>query len=97
MAPKAITRLKVAQQPYAIVGGIGSSYGVKKVLEAPGTFPLAFLEDTIQNVKSYSEKYGAHLEKYIAIVGEFLRTDRKGWQPYHVAIAQPEAGLFDQE
>jgi hypothetical protein len=97
VAPRTITRLKVAQQPYAIVGGIGTSYGVKRVLNGPATFPPAFLKDTIRNIKSYSEKYGAHLEKYAAIVAEFLGTDRKDWAPYQARIARLEADLFKQD
>jgi hypothetical protein len=96
-APKTITRLRVTPQPYAIIGGIGSSYGVKKLLDAPETFPPAFLEETVQNVRRYSERYGAHLEKYVGIVGEFLRTDRKDWPPYQARIAEAEADLFKGE
>jgi hypothetical protein len=96
-APKTITRLRVTPQPYAIIGGIGSSFGVKKVLDPPESFPPAFLKDTIQNVRRYSERYGAHLEKYAGIVGEFLRTDRKDWPPYQARIAAAEADLFNGE
>ncbi len=96
-APKTITRLRVTPQPYAVIGGIGSSYGVKKVLDSPETFPPAFLKETIQNVRRYSERYGAHLEKYVGIVGEFLRTDRKDWPPYQARIAEAEADLLKGE
>ena len=97
VAPRTITRLKATPQPYAIVGGIGSRFGVKKVLDPPETFPPAFLKDTIQNVKRYSERYGAHLEKYVSIVGDFLRGDRKDWPPYQARIAAVEADLFKGE
>ena len=97
VAPKTITRLRVAQQPYAIVGGIGSSYGVKKVLDGPVTFPPAFLKETIRNVKAYSEKHGAHLQKYAETVAEFLRTDREDWTPYQARITQLEADLFRKD
>jgi hypothetical protein len=97
VAPKSVTRLRVTPQPYAIVGGVGSSYGVKKVLEAPETFPPAFLKESVRNVKKYSKKYGAHLEKYVEILGEFLRTDRKNWEPYQARIAAAEADLLKQD
>ena len=97
VAPKTITRLKKTPQPYVITGGIGSRYGVKKFLDLPDTFPPAFLKETIQNVKKYSEKYGAHLEKYAGIVGEFLSTDHKDWLPYQERITAAEADLFNQD
>ena len=97
VAPKTITRLKATPQPYAITGGIGSSYGVKKVLDPPDKFPPAFLKETIQNIKKYSESYGAHLEKYVGIVGEFLKTDRQNWSPYQARISEAEADLLKQD
>ena len=92
-----VRRSGVTPQPYAIAGGVGSSYGVKKALEAPETFPPAFLKETVHNIMKYSEKYGAHLEKYVKIVGEFLRTDRKHWEQYQARIAAEEADLLKQD
>ena len=65
------------------------------MLDRPETFP-PFLKETIQNVRRYSEKYGAHLQKYAEIVGEFLRTDRKDWEPYQARINEAEAQLLAQ-
>ncbi len=97
VAPKSVTRLRGGQPPYTIVGGVGSRYGVKRVLDGPATFPPAFLSETVQNVKRFSETYGAHLERYVRIVGEFLATDRKEWTPYQERIAAAEAELLRAE
>ena len=94
VAPKSVTRLRGGQPPYAIVGGVGSRFGVKKVLEGPAAFPPAFLAETVQNVKRFSARYGAHLEQYVAIVGEFLNTDRSDWAPYQARISAAEADLL---
>jgi hypothetical protein len=94
VAPKTVTRLKITPEPYAIIGGIGSSYGVKKVLDAPEKFPPDFLKETIQNVKKYSDKYGVHLEKYVKIVDEFLKTDRKNWDEYQTRVNKLEEDLL---
>jgi hypothetical protein len=94
VAPRTITRLKVPPSPFGIIGGVGSGYGVKRVLDPPASFPPAFLKDTIERVKAFSETYGAHLESYARVVGEFLTTDRKRWMEYQARITELEAELF---
>jgi len=101
IAPKSVTRLKVLPPPYTIIGGVGSGYGVKKVLEKPESFPPKFLKETIRNIKKYSEKYGMHLEKYVKLIGDFLKTSEKdrekyyaNWLPYQAKINELEAKLF---
>jgi hypothetical protein len=97
VAPRTITRLKVPPPPFGIIGGVGSSFGVKRVLEAPASFPPAFLKDTIDNIRKFSQRHGTHLERYAGIVGEFLGTDRKHWPPYQERIAALEADLFARQ
>jgi hypothetical protein len=94
VAPRTITRLKVPPAPFGIIGGVGSSYGVKRVLDAPESFPPAFLKDTIERIKAFSETYGTHLEKYAHLVGEFLSTDRKHWVECQARITELESELF---
>jgi hypothetical protein len=93
-APRTITRLKVAPPPYAIIGGVGSGYGPKRLLDAPAPFPPPFLRETIRNIRAFSEKHGAHLDGYCGVVAEFLQTDRKDWRPFQARIAEAEAALF---
>ena len=101
IAPKTVTRLKISPPPYTIAGGVGSSYGVKRILDSAENFPPDFLKETITNIKKYSEKYGTHLEKYVRILGDFLKTEEKdrdkypeAWLPYQAKIAELEKKLF---
>jgi hypothetical protein len=95
LAPKTITRLKMPPPPCGVIGGVGSGYGVKRVLDAPASFPVDYLSETVENVRRFSAKHGAHLEKYAEVVREFLATDRRQWAPYQARITALEAALFD--
>ncbi|MBW2991129.1 hypothetical protein KY348_05505 [Candidatus Woesearchaeota archaeon] len=96
IAPKTVTRLKKPQQPYALIGGSGREYRVIRNLELPKTFPPEFLKDTIANIKKYSETYSTHLESYVDIVSDFLKTDRTDWESCQEKIRELEAKLFKQ-
>jgi len=85
----------VTPPPFATVGGVGSSYGVKRVPEASESFPPAFLTDTIENIKKYSERYGTHLERYAGMVREFLEADCKDWESYQARVTGLEVELFN--
>jgi hypothetical protein len=94
VAPRTITRLKVPPAPCGIIGGVGSGYGIKRALDLPASFPVAFLRETVENVRRFSERHGVHLERYAEVVREFLVTDRKDWAPYQARITAFEADLF---
>ncbi len=95
VAPKTVTRLNKVQAPLAIIGGIGSSFGTKKQIDAGTEYPPAYLKETIKNVKQYSKIYGDHLEKYVEIVARFLKTDRQDWNSYQAEINILEKVLLE--
>lgn len=95
-APKTVTRLGKSPEPFAVIGGIGSGFGVKKALDSGVDYPPEYLRETIENIRTAAPEHAEHLDRYVDIVREFLANNRTDWPDYQQRITQLEFELLNR-
>ena len=74
LADMTVKRPRKVLPPYSIIGGIGKDFRVIRNIDFPQAFPPKHLLEALKNVKSFSYKLGALLEKYYKLVKELSQT-----------------------